>query len=295
MMRGDSGDRTSASTLDGQVVIVTGASRGIGAAIAARLAREGARVVCVARTEAEGDHRLPGSLTHTMRLIRAEGGEATAVALSIDTDDACRELVQAARDAYGQIDALVNNAAVGVFGDFTELKVSHWQLSLRLNCHAPFMLSQLVLPEMIERGAGRIVNITSESAVGPGQGPYDLGVPPLGDTIYGAQKALLERLTQGLAQEVYPAGVGVCALAPSQIVPTPGALLNKQVTGEEDARAEPSSFMADAVALLLTQPLDQVSGRVVYSQQLLLEHNFIRHGAGLGADPAVAVSGYSRR
>lgn len=281
--------------LDGLVVVVTGASRGIGAATARELAARGARVVCAARTATEGEHPLGGSLAQTLEEIAADGGTAIAFQVNLATDEGCEQLVAAARDAYGRVDGLVNNAAVGFFGPTTELTTSRWTLSFRLNCHAPFLLAKLVLPEMIARGSGRIVNITSESAVGPGSGPYDPDVAPIGDTAYGAQKALVERFTQGLAQEVYGAGVGVAAIAPSQIVPTPGALLNEHVTGAEDPRAEPASYMAQAIALLLGEPLEQVAGRVLYSQELLLRVGAISEGAGLGADPAVAVSGFNRR
>jgi citronellol/citronellal dehydrogenase len=280
--------------IDGKVVVVTGASRGIGADAAIHLAGRGAKLVCAARTMTEGDHVLEGSLERTVAAIKDAGGEATAVAVGLDKDEGCEQLVQAARDAYGQIDALVNNAAVAFFGPTLDLKPSRWVLSWRVTCHAPFLLSQLVLPEMLERGAGRIVNITSESAVGPGSGPYDPSRPLIGDTAYGSQKAMIERLTQGLAQEVYQQGVGVAALAPSQIVPTPGAMFNGQISGEDDPRVEPRAYMAEAIRLLLTEPLEKVAGRVVYSQELLLEYGEIAAGAGLGADPARLTTGYNQ-
>jgi NAD(P)-dependent dehydrogenase (short-subunit alcohol dehydrogenase family) len=116
----------------------------------------------------------------------------------------------------------------------------------------------------------------------------------IGDTSYGAQKAMIERLTQGLAQEVYPHGIGVSAVAPSQIVPTPGAMFNSIITSQDDPRLEPSSYMAEAIRLLITEPLDKVTGRVVYSQELLMEYGAIADGRGLGADPAVTTSGFNR-
>jgi NAD(P)-dependent dehydrogenase (short-subunit alcohol dehydrogenase family) len=280
--------------IDGKVVIVTGASRGIGADTAKALAERGAKVVCAARTVSEGDHVLSGSLESTVAAIADAGGSATAGAVSLDKDEGCEALVQAAHDAYGQVDVLVNNAAVAFFGPTMDLKPSRWLLSWRVTCHAPFLLSKLVLPEMIERGEGRIVNITSESAVGPGSGPYDAGAELVGDTAYGAQKAMIERMTQGLAQEMYQHGIGVSAVAPSLIVPTPGAMYNSIITSDDDPRLEPSSYMAEAIRLLITEPLDKVTGRVVYSQELLLEYGTIETGAGLGADPARVTTGYNR-
>ncbi len=142
-----------------------------------------------------------------------------------------------------------------------------------------------------ERGWGRIVNVTSESAIGPGAGPYER-TPIVGDTAYGAQKAAIERFTQGLAEEVYPQGVGVAAIAPSLIVPTPGALANGQVTGDDDPRAEDRAYMPMAIRALVTDPVEQMAGRVVYSQQLLLEKRLIETGRGLGVDPERRVTGY---
>jgi citronellol/citronellal dehydrogenase len=291
----DPRDGMTVFDLDDKVVVVTGASRGIGADTAKALATHGAKVVCAARTLAEGDHVLAGSLERTVAEITDAGGSATAVAVSLSEDEGCEALVEAAHDAYGRIDVLVNNAAVAFFGPLLELKPSRWVMSWRVTCHAPFLLSQLVLPEMIERGEGRIVNISSSSAVGPGTGPYDPDEPLVGDTAYGAQKVMIERLTQGLAQEVYRHGVGVSAVAPSLIVPTPGAMFNAHITGEDDPRAEPSSYMAEAIRLLITEPLEKVAGRVTYSQELLLEYGHISEGGGLGADPGHAVSGFTRR
>jgi NAD(P)-dependent dehydrogenase (short-subunit alcohol dehydrogenase family) len=159
--------------------------------------------------------------------------------------------------------------------------------------HATFLLSKLVLPAMIEQGWGRIVNVTSESAIGPGPGPY-AGGEIVGDTTYGAQKAAIERFTQGLAQEVHASGVGVAAIAPSLIVPTPGALANAQITGADDPRAEDPAYMPTAIRLLVTDPLDAMAGRVVYSQQLLVEKGMLTGGGGLGVDPRRRVSGYAR-
>lgn len=272
---------------------MTGASRGIGADVAAMLAQEGARVVCCARTEHEGQHPLAGTLRQTVKRIQAGGGEAIAVGANLAHDEDCEHVIAEAQAAFGGVDVLINNAAVAFFGPTVELGVSRWVASWRVSVHAPFLLSKLVLPGMIERGWGRIVNVSSESAIGPGAGPYP-GAHLVGDTTYGAQKAALERFSQGLAQEVYTAGVGVVAIAPSLIVPTPGALANAQITGPADPRAEDPAYMPEAIRVLVTAPLDEVTGRMVYSQQLLTERGQLTGGAGLGVDPSRRVSGYSR-
>ena len=187
-------------------------------------AAAGARVVCAARTLEEGGHPLEGSLERTVAAIGAAGGEATAVAVDISDPAACERLVRAARTAYGPVDVLVNNAALTYFQPVAEFPLNRWMRSWAVNVHAPFLLSQLVLEDMLPRKQGRIVNISSVAAIGPGRGPYS-GAPQLrGSTCYGAEKAAIERFTQGLASEVYADGVGVSAVAPSLVVPTPGTV-----------------------------------------------------------------------
>jgi NAD(P)-dependent dehydrogenase (short-subunit alcohol dehydrogenase family) len=278
--------------LDGKVVVVTGASRGIGADVARLFAAEGGRVVCAARTLEEGQHPLAGSLATTVAAIREAGGEAHPVAINIAEPKECERLVQEARERYGPVDVLVNNAALTYYVPVKDYPVSKWLRSWAVNFQAPFILSQLVLGDMIPRRRGAIVNISSGSAIGPGRGPYpDATVGARGGTCYGAEKAALERFTQGLASEVYQYGVSVTSVAPSQVVPTPGTVYHRLVSGLDDPRGEPPLLMAQAALLLATEPLDRVTGRVTYSQQILREFGWIEHGRGRGVDSR--GSGYS--
>jgi NAD(P)-dependent dehydrogenase (short-subunit alcohol dehydrogenase family) len=279
--------------LDGKVVIVTGASRGIGAEIARVFAGEGGKVVVAARTLHEGEHPFAGSLDKTVEGIRASGGEATAVAANISEPAECEKLVQAARDTYGPVDVLVNNAALTYFIPVKDYPLNRWMRSWAVNFHAPFILSQLALHDMLPRGSGAIVNISSGAAIGPGRGPYtsprwDEG----GGTCYGAEKAALERFTQGLAAEVYKKGITVACVSPSLVVPTPGTLHHKLVKGLDDPRGEPPELMAKAALLLATEPIDKVAGRVTYSQEILKEFGWIDQAKGIGID--FKGSGYSQ-
>jgi NAD(P)-dependent dehydrogenase (short-subunit alcohol dehydrogenase family) len=281
--------------LDGKCVIVTGASRGIGAEIAAVFAREGGRVVCAARTMKEGEHQYEGSLETTIANIKTAGGEATGVAVDISQPEECERLVETARSTYGPIDVLVNNAALTYFVSIKDYPLSRWMRSWAVNFHAPFILSQLVLKDMLARKSGSIVNISSSAAVGPGRGPYS--GPALlyrGSTCYGAEKAALERFTQGLAAEVYQDGVSVTCVSPSQVVPTAGTVHHKLVSGLDDPRGEHPELMAKAALLLATEPLDKITGRVTYSQQILKEFGLISEAKGVGVDPAMHGTGYSR-
>ena len=275
--------------LDGKVALVTGASRGIGKAIAQLFAEEGARVACVARTVEEGTHPLKGSLATTLADIAAAGGGATAIAADISEFDECRRVVETTRSTYGPIDLLVNNAALTYFIPVAQFAENRWLRSWAVNFQAPFFLSRLVLEDMLPRKSGAIVNISSGAAIGPGRGPY--GQTMAGGTCYGAEKAALERFTQGLASEVFADGVSVTCMSPSQIVPTPGAVHHNLVK-EGDPQAEPALIMARATLLLATEPIDKVTGRVTYSQQILREFGWIEDGHGIGID--MDGSGYSK-
>ncbi len=280
--------------LDGKVALVSGASRGIGQAIAELFAAEGARVACTARTLSEGDHRLfKGSLESTVEGIRSRGGEAAAIACDVSEYENCAAAVAKVREAFGPIDVLVNNAALTYFIPIANYPISKWLRSFAVNLHGPFYLSQLALEDMIPRKSGAIVNISSGAAIGPGRGPYQKNLRNVrGGTLYGAEKAALERFSQGLAAEVYDDGISVTCFSPSLVVPTPGTIHHKLVKDENDPNAEPPELMARAALLLASEPLDKVTGRVTYSQEILKEFGWIDEARGIGVD--FPGSGYSK-
>lgn len=277
--------------LEGKVVVVTGASRGIGQAIAELFGERGARVVCAARTRDEGGHMLEGSLARTVANIERRGGAALGVAADISEESECLRLIDEAREAFGPVDILVNNAALTYNTAIEDFATNRWKRAFAINLHAPFILSREVLKDMRTRG-GAIVSISSDAAAGPGRGPYAPGPHRL-NTMYGASKAALERFTQGLAQEVaqYP-NVAVASVAPSLVVVTPGTVHHGFVCGPDDPNAEPPDIMARAVLLLASEPAETVNGRVTYSQQILKELGWIEEARGRGVDRP--GSGYSR-
>ncbi len=277
--------------LEGRVAIVTGASRGIGEEIAKLFAAEGAKVVCAARTLNEGDHRLlKGSLASTVAEIQKAGGEAIAVAADVSDEADCHKLVQAALDTYGAVDVLVNDAALTYYLPIVDFDVKRWVKAFAVNVHGPFMLSKFVLPGMMERRRGAIVNISSGAAIGPGRTPFKDA--RRGGTMYGATKAALERFTQGLAHEVDGYNIAVTAVSPSQVVPTPGTVYHKLVSGMADPRGEPPIYMARAALLLATEPPEKINGRVTYSQQILGEYGLIDKPTGRGV--TTPGTGYSQ-
>lgn len=278
--------------LEGRIAIVTGASRGIGAEIARLFACEGACIVCAARTLREGDHRLlSGSLAGTVASIGEAGGRSIAVPADVSREEDCQRLVKAAEATYGTVDILVNDAALTYYAPIIDYNVKHWVRAFAVNVHGPFVLSKLVLPGMIRLGRGAIVNISSGAAIGPGRTPFKDARPAQGGTMYGATKAALERFTQGLAQEVAEHDIAVTALSPSQVVATPGTVHHGLVSGLDDPRGEPPSYMARAALLLASEPPDKVNGRVTYSQQLLGEYGLIDKPTGRGV--TTRGSGYS--
>ena len=246
--------------------MVTGASRGIGAAIAQRLAAEGARVACCART-VDPDPRLEGSLAETVGAIVDAGGEAIAVRCDLAVGAERLALIADVEQRLGPVDILVNNGAVTYIAPIEELTEKRFGLMIEVQLRAPFELTQLVVPKMKERGAGWILNISSRAAVHAPGPPFD-AVHTRGFSVYGMVKAGLDRMSNALAAELYDFGIAVNALAPWDNVATAGAGHHDLVDG---FALEGVEWMAEAALVLCSSPPSQLTGRVAYSQPLLAE------------------------
>lgn len=254
-------------SLDGRIAIVTGASRGIGANIAERLAADGAAVALVARTVDAGAAPLPGSIAETIERIRAGGGQAVGIPADLTNPDDVETIVERAEKALGPVDILVNNAGVNFYGPALDIRPRRYELMFQMMVHAPFRLCQLVVPGMVERGRGWIVNITSKQARHPAGPPYpdwsrDGCVP------YGMCKAALDRMSTGLAAELEGTGVAVNALGTSGLVVTPGVAVVSPHT-PDNVPVEPDSAMADAALLLCGVDPATSTGKIVYSMDYL--------------------------
>jgi NAD(P)-dependent dehydrogenase (short-subunit alcohol dehydrogenase family) len=254
--------------LSGKVAIVTGASRGIGAAIARRFAAAGATVAITARTAEEGDHRLEGSLATTAKQIQAQGGNAVTIVADLARPADRARLVQIVQDELGPFDVLVNNAAVTYFEPVAEFPEKRFDLMFTVQVRAPFELAQLVLPAMRARHQGWILNISSRAAIHPSGPPYTARP---GSTVYGMCKAALERFSTGLAAEVYADGVAVNALSPSALVATPGTVFHGLTRGVPEERMEAPEVMAEAALALCSGDPATLTGRVTYARPLLEE------------------------
>lgn len=251
--------------LRGKVAVVTGASRGIGEAIALRCAMEGAKVVVSARTVETSDHYLPGTITATVERIKAAGGEAMAVKADLASSEDRHALIRQAREAYGTVDILVNNAAITYFIPVAEFPEKRFRLMMDVQVWAPFELSQLVLPDMQERGSGWILNISSHAAIHPQK-----TMGGRGGTVYGMCKAALERFTTGLAQEVYDYNIGVNVISPG-LVATPGVMHHKLINEQNKDRVTPVEHMAEACLRLVHGDPHELTGRIDYADQVIQE------------------------
>jgi len=252
---------------EGKVALVTGASRGIGAAIARRLAGEGASVACAART-LEPDARYEGCLADTVATIGSEGGVARPFQADLSKTEDRRRVVAEVSDALGSIDILVNNAAVTFFQPIETFPEKRFRLMVEMQVWAAIELSQLVIPTMRASGSGWILNISSRSAVKPIGPPFEAFYTSGGSSVYGLCKAALERLSLGMAAELYTDNIAVNALAPWDNVRTSGASAHDLVEGY---RLEPEEFIAEAALQLCAGEPSSLTGRIAYSQPLLAE------------------------
>jgi NAD(P)-dependent dehydrogenase (short-subunit alcohol dehydrogenase family) len=254
------------------VALVTGASRGIGAAMAKRLAAEGAAVAVVARSLETAPRGVAGTLRETVAAIEADGGRAVAIRGDILDASSRREFVQAARAELGPLDILINNAAYGPyrllasFEDEREIA-----RTLESSVGAPLHLVQLALPDLRAKGRGWIVNISSATAKHPEGPPYGDWERKGGSHLYASGKAALDRLTTGLAAELAGQRIAVNALAPVAAVITESV----RATGADrfiaPSMIEPVEAMAEAALALVTGDPEKLTGRVVYSLRLLEE------------------------
>ena len=255
------------NSMEGKVAVVTGASRGIGEAIARRMAGEGAIVDVTARTVEPGDSRFEGSITETVDLITKAGGTAIAVAADLSKQEDRTRLVEHVTKELGPIDVLVNNAAVTFFEPVEVFTERHYDLMFQVQVRAPFELAQAVLPSMKERKTGWILNISSGAARHP---KVDLNFGR-GGTVYGMCKAALERFTTGLASEVYADNIAVNVLSPAGVVATPGVVHHKLIPPGREDMAEPVEVIAEAALALCTGTVETLSGKIAYSKPLLDE------------------------
>src|SRR5271163_4607578 len=204
---------------EGRSALVTGASRGIGAAVAMRFAAEGADVAIVARSVEPG-LKIAGSLNETAAAVRRHGVRCVVIGADLsDADDRAR-VVPEALEGLGHVDILVNNAAAAIYRPPPTYPLKHRRLSMEVNYHAPADLMQAVVPHPVETDEGWIVNVTRSPARHLSGPPFDVGLE-IG--LYRATKAALNRLTNAMGVSLYGTGIRVNAVMPRAAVLSEGA------------------------------------------------------------------------
>lgn len=258
-------------TLDGRVAVVTGASRGIGAAIAQRLAAAGATVVCSARTVDTERDDIAGTVMETVRAIERNGGRAIAVRCDVEDAASRRELIHEARSACGKLDILVNNAGTSILQAVEEMDLGTCRSQAEQYLFGPLDLALHAAEAMRENGEGWIVNLGSSSAI-----PVDtkalLGTQT-GATLsfYGAAKAAIHRLSQGLAIGLYADNIAVNVVAPVAVIDTPGIRAQGIVTPAVEKHLEKIEHIAEAALSLAELPPKERTGELAWSFKWLDE------------------------
>ena len=257
------------SSLQEKVAIVTGASRGIGKAMALGLAGAGASVVVAART-AEPRASLPGTIHDTVAEIEAAGGRALAVVCNVREEESIRGMVNATLDEFGAVDVLVNNAGIGGYAPFLQMTLREWDLNMAINLRAPFIACQACVPIMIEQGGGSIINVSSHAAANIFSSTlgedHDAGIALVGQA-YGTAKAGLERFSWGLAAELGPHNIAVNALKPLRPVATEGFRVQRP-DADFSTWATPED-MAKATVYLAAQDARGLTGAIVTAEELV--------------------------
>jgi citronellol/citronellal dehydrogenase len=248
----------------GKVAIVTGASRGIGKAIALGFAREGAKVVVAARSETAPNEKLPGTIHETVAEIEKLGAEALAVRCDVTDEASIAAMVETTLQKFGRIDILINNAAIDFPFPAREMPLKRWDIVLKVNTTGPFLCAKAVLPTMIAQGGGSILNITSNAGAEKGSGTVGYSA------IYGVSKAALDRFTWALAAEEGKNNIAVNALKPWGVVSTEGMRMWAKPEDQIGWKS-PASMVACAI-FLAKQDASGVTGCVAYDDEYVCWH-----------------------
>ena len=256
---------------EGKVALVTGGSRGLGKAIAQRLAAEGATVAVTART-LDPDPKYAGSLRETCAEIEAAGGAAIAVQADLSQTEERERMFTDVVAQVGAPDILVNDAAVTFLRPLDEFPERRVKLMVEMHVIAPLHLTQLALPAMRERQQGWVLNLTSVGGDLPSGPPFAEFDTSAGFGVYGTCKAALNRLTLSLAAELYRDGIAVNAAAPTDPVATPGAgTLDLAKSGTESI-----DLIVETAFRLCSGDPKTLTGRIAHTQTFLREVGWLR-------------------
>jgi citronellol/citronellal dehydrogenase len=251
--------------LEGKVAIVTGASRGVGAATAVALAEAGAMVACAARATEANPLRLPGTIDATVGRITDAGGEALGVPTNLAREEDVERMVAATVEHFGRLDVLVNNAAITFPGDL-DVPMKRYDLMMAVNLRAPLVAAHAAAPHMKQQGEGAIVNVSSAAALS-----Y---IPGL--MVYGMSKIAMEHLTVSLATQLLPHRIAVNTFRIDVPVASEGFVAN--LPDVDHSGWEPTEVPAEGIIWMLRQPASY-TGHNVGMAALRDEHGIMAHGA----------------
>lgn len=251
----------------GLVALVTGADASTGAAVARRLGAEGVAVVCVGKS-ADPARQGPVSVRDTVYAIQANGGRAVPVVADLaDPGDRARAVLEA-EAAFGPIDILVNDATETFFLPFERFSEGRFAIAFEVNVRAPFDLAQRVLPGMRARRRGWILNVSSPVARRPAGPPFDPFDVHGGALLLGMTKAALDRLSTGLAAEVFDDRIAVNSLVAGE---ERGSARRPTAAQHRMGLAEPLEVFAEAALALCTGDPQVLTARVTSGRALLAE------------------------
>jgi citronellol/citronellal dehydrogenase len=253
-------------SLKDKVAIVTGASRGLGKAIAIGFSKEGAKVVVAARTEV-GKKDLPGTIYQTVEEIKALGLEALAIKCDVTNEEDVHRMIQRTMEHFGRIDVLVNNAGIAFYYPILETPLKRWEIVLKVNLVGAFLCSKAVLPQMIKQKGGSIINISSLAADERDEGTVPTGVA------YAVSKAGLDRFTLGLATEVGRYNIAVNAVKPHRVVDTNGMRLWQP--NADKSLWQTADMMVKATILLANQDSKGITGTIATDREICTWHGLI--------------------